>query len=71
MSAIQGEDASMIVDERVTPKDLLPAIRSLWEASAPKIRSLSDKFDPERGAPVYTVNGRYTARGWTEWTQGF
>jgi hypothetical protein len=20
---------------------------------------------------VYTVNGRYTARGWTEWTQGF
>ena len=23
------------------------------------------------GAPVFTVDGRYTARGWTEWTQGF
>src|SRR6185503_7808439 len=22
-------------------------------------------------APVFTVNGRYQARGWTEWTQGF
>ena len=20
---------------------------------------------------MYTVDGRYTARGWTEWTQGF
>ncbi len=24
-----------------------------------------------RGAPVFTVNGKYTTRGWTEWTQGF
>ena len=23
------------------------------------------------GAPVFTVDGRYTARGWTEWTEGF
>src|SRR5204862_7050736 len=23
------------------------------------------------GAPVFTREGRYTARGWTEWTQGF
>ncbi len=61
----------MIVDERLTPRDLLPGIQKLWEASAPKIHSLSGKYDPERGAPVYTVNGRYTARGWTEWTQGF
>jgi unsaturated chondroitin disaccharide hydrolase len=26
---------------------------------------------PDAGAPVFTVKGRYTARGWTEWTQGF
>lgn len=24
-----------------------------------------------QGAPVYTVDGKYTSRGWTEWTQGF
>ena len=23
------------------------------------------------GTPVFTVEGRYTCRGWTEWTQGF
>src|SRR6185503_13467949 len=23
------------------------------------------------GAPVFTVRGRYAARGWTEWTEGF
>ena len=23
------------------------------------------------GAPVFTIRGRYQARGWTEWTQGF
>ena len=26
---------------------------------------------PADGAPVFTVEGRYQARGWTEWTQGF
>src|SRR4029450_9004965 len=26
---------------------------------------------PQDGAPVFTVQGRYQARGWTEWTQGF
>ena len=26
---------------------------------------------PAHGAPVFTVNGRYTRRGWTEWTEGF
>src|SRR3970040_2892604 len=23
------------------------------------------------GSPVFTINGNYTTRGWTEWTQGF
>ncbi|HXU78982.1 MAG TPA: glycosyl hydrolase, partial [Methylomirabilota bacterium] len=23
------------------------------------------------GTPVFTANGKYTSRGWTEWTQGF
>ncbi len=28
-------------------------------------------WDPEKGTPVFTVDGTYTTRGWTEWTQGF
>ena len=26
---------------------------------------------PGSASPVFTVDGRYTSRGWTEWTQGF
>jgi len=51
--------------------DLLPAIDRLFELSAARIRSIEDGWNPADGAPVFTVDGRYRARGWTEWTQGF
>jgi unsaturated chondroitin disaccharide hydrolase len=51
--------------------DLLPKIAQLWEASAPKILSIDQDDAPGRSAPVFTIDGKYTARGWTEWTQGF
>ena len=54
-----------------TPQDLLPAIETMWALSGIKIRHIEDQFDPKLGAPVYTVEGKYTARGWTEWTHGF
>ncbi len=54
-----------------TPASLTGKIECLWAASADKIRSIEHTFDASRGAPVYTVNGQYTTRGWTEWTQGF
>jgi unsaturated chondroitin disaccharide hydrolase len=59
------------IDRQRTPQDLLPRIRRLFELSADKIRSVEETRRPEDGAPVFTVNGRYTARGWTEWTEGF
>ena len=47
-----------------------PSIRHLpWPAG--KIRDLDANWDAARGAPVFTVEGTYTTRGWTEWTQGF
>ena len=57
-------------DRSRTPSDLLPRIDRLFELSAAKIRSL-DRAWTTSGAPVFTVDGRYTARGWTEWTEGF
>ena len=54
----------------LTPRDLVPAINRLFEVSAGKIRSLEESWTAA-GAPVFTVEGRYTARGWTEWTEGF
>src|SRR5690606_33886390 len=50
---------------------LLPAIDRLWRLSAEKISAIEARWDPEQGSPVFTVDGQYTARGWTEWTQGF
>jgi len=43
----------------------------MWEISARKLRALRDGYDESRGAPVFTVEGLWTSRGWTEWTQGF
>src|SRR5690606_18862712 len=59
------------VDATLAPADLLPAVTRLWEASAAKLDSIERTWSPEQGSPVFTVDGRYAARGWTEWTQGF
>lgn len=61
----------ILIDHNLTPKALLKAITRLWEVSAPKLHAIEREFDPESGAPVFTIEGKYTARGWTEWTQGF
>ncbi|HJU41974.1 MAG TPA: hypothetical protein VJ691_04135 [Vicinamibacterales bacterium] len=58
------------IDRPRTPRDLVPAIDRLFELSAHKIQTL-DRSWTASGAPVFTVEGRYTARGWTEWTEGF
>jgi unsaturated chondroitin disaccharide hydrolase len=55
----------------LTPGLLLPAIDTLFTASAAKIDATEAAWRPEDGAPVFTVEGRWRARGWTEWTQGF
>jgi len=55
----------------ITPQSLAPQIRRMFECSAAKIRSLEKSWDPAHGSPVFTAAGRYTTRGWTEWTQGF
>jgi len=59
------------IDRTRTPRDLLGKINTLFELSAAKIHSLETSWNPANGAPVFTVQGRYTARGWTEWTEGF
>src|SRR5215831_14555830 len=62
---------TMRLDRRLSPADLVPRIARVFELSAAKVRSVEDTWRPEDGAPVFTVDGRYQARGWTEWTQGF
>lgn len=58
-------------DEELTPGRLIPKIERLWALSAEKIDSIEQSCPAGSPSPVFTVEGRYTARGWTEWTQGF
>jgi unsaturated chondroitin disaccharide hydrolase len=55
----------------LTPASLLPAIDQLTALSGAKIHRLQNRWDPALGTPVFTIQGAYTSRGWTEWTQGF
>ena len=61
----------MIIDENLTPADLAPALERFWQLSGQKIDLLHKEYDPAQGSPVFTVAGRYSTRGWTEWTEGF
>ncbi len=54
-----------------TASDLVPSLERFWTVSATALDQLAENWTAEDGAPVYTVEGRYTSRGWTEWTQGF
>jgi len=59
------------IDPTLSPKNLLPGIDRLFELSGAKILALQEEWDESKGTPVFTVRGRYTSRGWTEWTRGF
>lgn len=59
------------IDYKIKPSDLKKEIYNAFELSGEKILSLQRTWDPANGAPVFTVKGVYTSRGWTEWTQGF
>ena len=61
----------IVPDATLTPAKLMPRVVALFEVSASKILDLHHTWNESAGTPVYTVGGRYTSRGWTEWTQGF
>ena len=61
----------MKINHSLTAKSLRTRLERLFELSGQKIQSLQRSWDPAKGTPVFTVGGRYTSRGWTEWTQGF
>ena len=60
----------MEVNEKITPQELTPAIRLVVELASEKTLRFDRRWNEPGCAPVITVNGRYTARSWTQWTQG-
>jgi len=58
-------------DSPPTAQSLRPKIDRMWELSAAKVRSIDESFPPGAPTPVFTVEGKYSPQGWTEWTEGF
>lgn len=59
------------INSSLQPSDLKSKLKKFWELSGQKISSINHNYDTAKGSPVFTAAGKYTTRGWTEWTQGF
>ena len=51
--------------------ELKPQLDQVFRLAQQKVHSLDQTYDDSQGSPVFTVQGKYTTRGWTEWTEGF
>jgi len=61
----------MRIDQSLKSSDLTKQTQRVIQLAGKKARLLAKSWDPAKGTPVFTVDGQYTSRGWTEWTQGF
>jgi unsaturated chondroitin disaccharide hydrolase len=59
------------INDKLKPGDLSSRLEKFWSLSGDKIKKIIHDYDASKGSPVFTVNGKYATRGWTEWTQGF
>jgi unsaturated chondroitin disaccharide hydrolase len=59
------------IDYKIKAGDLSGKLGRFWELSGEKIHLIDKQYDESKGSPVFTINGKYSTRGWTEWTQGF
>ena len=61
----------MRIQKDIDVKQLARAAGRVCELAGQKARAIDRGWDTAKGTPVFTVEGRYTSQGWTEWTQGF
>jgi len=59
------------INHDLKPRDLSGNLERFWQLSEEKIYLIEKHYDESKGSPVFTVDGAYSTRGWTEWTQGF
>jgi hypothetical protein len=53
------------------PAALAAPLERFFTLAKIKIAAIDREYDERKGSPVFTVGGKYTTRGWTEWTEGF
>jgi hypothetical protein len=61
----------MKIDTTLSPESLVGPLERFWELSGQKIDLIEKEYDSSQGSPVFTIDGKYSTRGWTEWTEGF
>ena len=61
----------MVINYQLSLASLESKIQRFWDLSGQKILQINKEYDGDLGSPVFTVKGKYTTRGWTEWTEGF
>ncbi len=59
------------INHQLKAADLKNKLKNFWQISGEKIQDIEQNYDTSKGSPVFTWAGKYTTRGWTEWTQGF
>jgi hypothetical protein len=59
------------IDYRLNQDDFSSKLQRFWDLSGQKIHLIESYYNEAQGSPVFTVAGKYSTRGWTEWTQGF
>ncbi len=59
------------IDPALAPADLTSSLDRFFSLAKTKITAIDREYDERKGSPVFTVGGKYTTRGWTEWTEGF
>ncbi|MEE3219321.1 MAG: glycosyl hydrolase, partial [Planctomycetota bacterium] len=59
------------INHKINAGDLADKLSRMWDLSGEKVLSIAGSQTADSSAPVFTVAGRYTSQGWTEWTQGF
>lgn len=61
----------LLIDNEIDVKKLSTKLPNFWNLSGQKVLTIEQHYDHSKGSPVFTEAGKYTTRGWTEWTQGF
>jgi unsaturated chondroitin disaccharide hydrolase len=59
------------INNELKPDNLSEQLKNFWQLSEKKLYLIEKQYDESLGSPVFTIDGIYSTRGWTEWTQGF
>ena len=59
------------INFKLEPGDFSKKLKRFWDLSGHKIHLIETHYNEAQGSPVFTIDGKYSTRGWTEWTQGF